>query len=150
MYSGNKVKTKRRIGYGLVEVLREEIVKDNLPSKVDPAGYVDPNVKIQDAIKAGIRIDEWNRALYDFDNPDSDAARMHEEDYINDDLYKDELELLEAGYNSLDIYQTRMRRLYDQYLEQSKGNHTKSTSNGSEPPLDANTAVSQKEGDLEG
>jgi hypothetical protein len=94
----------------------ENVVPDDLPSMVDPAGYIDPNARIREMEKAGIRMDEWNRAVYDYDNPDD-----QDDDLTMDiDRWDDDNEMLRKGMNSLDRYRDDMARMYREYIKTSK------------------------------
>lgn len=100
------------------EVRRMPVYPDDLPSKVDIVGYVDPNKRIKQMVEAGIRIDAWNHAVYDFENgeEDDDGLSMPVE---RSDL--DELDGLAAGVTARARYFDEMYRLYRKALEAESG-----------------------------
>lgn len=112
-----KVETKKPQIYSRWNRVREEIVEDETPSIVDPAGYVDPNKRIEEYIKAGMRIDAWNRSVFDYENEQDGEEKFDVEEYdgINDDL-----EDLRKGEISLSRYQQTMEYLYKSYLNQQE------------------------------
>lgn len=120
MYSEQMLEVKRRVGYRLKPYKKLALTTDNLPSRVDPSGYVDPNKRIEAAQKAGIRLDELRKAVYDYENPDREIWREEDDDYVNMDIYKDTVDLMEEGFHSLEIYRKRQRALYDDYLRRSR------------------------------
>jgi hypothetical protein len=56
--------------------------------------------------KAGIRIDEWNCAVYDYDNPDE----QDDDVTMDNDRWDDDNEMLRKGMNSMDRYRDDMSR----------------------------------------
>lgn len=96
------------------QVRRMPVFKDNLPSRVDVVGYVDPNKRIKQMVEAGIRIDAWNHALYDYENPDEedDGFTMAAE---RDDW--DQLDMLTEGAREKELY---YRTMYDMYTKSLK------------------------------
>lgn len=98
--------------------LREEVIEDDTPSIVDPAGYVDPNKRIEEYIKAGMRIDAWNRALFDYDNEIEGEERFDVEEF---DTINDDFEDIRKGEISLSRYQESMQRMYSRFLETEGG-----------------------------
>ncbi|QCS36926.1 hypothetical protein [Tortoise microvirus 27] len=110
-----EVKTTKPKIYSRWNRVREEVVEDETPSIVDPAGYVDPNKRIEEYIKAGMRIDAWNRSVFDYENEQDGEEKFDVEEYdgINDDL-----EDLRKGEISLGRYQQTMEYLYKSYLSQ--------------------------------
>lgn len=100
----------------------ERIYPDDLPSKVDVVGYVDPNVRIRQMLEAGIRIDAWNHAVYDFENPDDE--RIFDDKYSAARLKEDEFETMDEGRSSLELYRQEMYRQYINALEAQKGSST--------------------------
>lgn len=99
-------------------VRRNPVVQDNLPSMFDPVGYVDPNKRIKQMQEAGIRIDAWNHALYDFENgeEDDDGYTMPEE---RSDL--DDLEMLSESVRERDRYFNEMYKMYTGALRSQAG-----------------------------
>lgn len=96
------------------EVRRMEVYPDDQPSKVDVVGYVEPNKRIKQMIEAGIRIDAWNHALYDYENgeDDDDGFTMADE---RDDL--DSLEMLSRAAVEKELY---FQTMYKNYLSALK------------------------------
>jgi hypothetical protein len=108
-----KILTAAREVYTKNNFVVNETVPDDKPSKVDPAGYVDPNVRIDAMVKAGIRMDEWNKAVYDYENVDE-----QDDGYTMDnDRYDDVNDTLLKGMHSLERYRTEVYRQYRDYLE---------------------------------
>lgn len=95
------------------EIFREVVVPDDLPSKVDMAGYIDPNVRIKQMELAGIRIDAWNKAVYDYEHEDmDDGFSVAKERYDDDDL-----EMLTVGMREVELYEREMYNYYKKQLE---------------------------------
>lgn len=94
----------------------EVIEPDNLPSKVDPVGYVDPNVRIKQMQAAGVRIDAWNKAVYDFEHEDLDDGFTMAPERDDDD----ELEMLASGKREMERYRDLMYRTYMDSLKAEK------------------------------
>lgn len=108
-----EIKSKSKI-FTKLNFQVDVVVEDDMPSKVDPAGYVDPNIRIAEMIKAGIRIDEWNKAMYDYENyeENEDDGR-----YVNDDIYDDENEIMRKGKISMESYRAEIYRQYSDYIK---------------------------------
>lgn len=125
--------TKRNIGSGdrsiapyankdlkAHEIYREPVLPDDQPSRLNLVGYVDPNKKIKQMIEAGIRIDAWNEALYDYEREDEDDGyRMASE--RND---WDDLDMLTDAMREREIYKKEMYTMYRKALE-AQGNSGK-------------------------
>lgn len=96
------------------EVRRMPVYKDDLPSRVDVVGYVEPNKRIKQMVEAGIRIDAWNHAVYDFENPDEqdDGYTLAPE---RDDL--DELDGLSEASRAKERYFEEMYSNYKKALK---------------------------------
>lgn len=95
------------------EIRRMEIVEDDLPSRLNLVGYVDPNKRIKQMIEAGIRIDAWNEAVYDFENEEMDdgvSMAYEREDW-------DDLDMLTEAQKERETYHREMYRMYRQALE---------------------------------
>lgn len=132
-------KSKRKI-FTKNDWRTEKVIEDDLPSLVDPAGYVDPNVRIREMIKAGIRIDEWNKAVFDYENPDED-----DDGYSMDvGVFNDDNELLMEGLTSLERYRNDMSRLYRKMLLEQGNAQNDSTEPILEPPEADNSKSSKK------
>lgn len=96
------------------EWVNEQVIKDDLPSKVDVVGYVDPNKRIKQMVEAGIRIDAWNHALYDFENgvEQDDGEKMASE---RDDW--DDMDMLVDAGRQKELYRREMYSYYRKSLE---------------------------------
>lgn len=106
------------------EVYREIVYPDDLPSRVDVVGYVDPNKRIEQMIEAGLRIDAWNHAVYDYEREeDDDGYSMARE---RDDW--DDLDMLQDAVSHREIYKHEMYMMYRKLLANSdnvsNGNNT--------------------------
>lgn len=102
-------------------------VKDDLPSMVDVVGYVDPNKRIKQMIEAGIRIDAWNHAVYDYENEDQDDGFSMAPE--RDDL--DDIDMLSAAAREKELYYNEMYKLYSKALaSQGKPNSGVTENNG--------------------
>lgn len=110
-----KVECEKPKIYSRWNRVREEVIEDETPSIVDPAGYVDPNKRIEEYIKAGMRIDAWNRSVFDYENDIDGEENFEVEEY---DGIQDDLEDLRKGELSLGRYQQTMEHLYKTYLSQ--------------------------------
>lgn len=116
------------------QVYREIVVEDNLPSMVNAVGYVDPNKRIKQMVEAGIRIDAWNQAVYDYENgfEDDDGVSM-----ASDREDWDSLDGLSEGAREKALYE---REMYRYYLDALK---TQSASQkASQAPSEANVKQS--------
>lgn len=99
------------------EIFREKVLPDDLPSKINKVGYIDPNVRLKQMQEAGIRMDAWNQAVYDFNNAEDedDGVRMATE--RND---WDALDLLTEGARERALYEREMYMMYLKGLNEKK------------------------------
>lgn len=95
---------------------KEKVIEDDLPSKTDVIGYVDPNIRINEMIKAGLRIDAWNHALYSMEHDfiDPEAYEDYQENILNHGL--DRMDQLSLTAQELDSYRSEMYHLYKNNL----------------------------------
>lgn len=113
---------------------REEILEDDLPSCVDVIGYVDPNKRIRQMQEAGIRIDAWNHAVYDFEHEPEDPSELLK--YEASSRYQEDTEIIDEGMSAMELYREEM---YRQYL-----NHLRTLKTSSQPQ-ETQTEAPQKE-----
>lgn len=117
-------------------VLKQKVYEDDKPSKVDVVGYVDPNRRIKQMEEAGLRIDAWQHAVYDFENEDQDDGIMMAAE--RDDW--DDLDMLSDGAREKELYRREMYKLYLNAL-----NNEKMAQSGLREPGEENKKQSVKE-----
>lgn len=112
------------------QIYRAPVVPDDQPSMVDAVGYVDPNKRIKQMVEAGMRIDAWNHALYDFENGESDDDH---ETYARERDDWDDLEMLTEAGRAKELYR---REMYAQYMNALKSEAASKDPSGerTEPP----------------
>lgn len=117
------------------EIKYMSVFPDDQPSRVNAVGYIDPNKRIKQMIEAGIRIDAWNQALYDYENGDDQDDGL---EYAEDREDWDYLESLTEGARQKELYE---REMYKYYMNALKSQNV--AQEASQMPPEANVVKSE-------